>query len=522
MSYFTVRNDEVRIGKYRFRTYFWNMGFNEIVVKALWRALVEESGRNAFCIDGTFFTYRDLAVAVSKIRQALRGVSSKHIGLVANDDLETYASILALWFEGKCYIPLHPGQPIERCTDIIEQVGITTLLDSGKETRYENIEVVMTQRLSLDEVSMDIPRSFNDDELAYILFTSGSTGRPKGVPITRGNVAAFIEGFHALGFRLTADDRCLQMFDLTFDLSVQSYLLPLLSGACTYTVTYDRIKYQAVFELLDDHHLTFTMMVPSVIHYLRPYLDELRIEELRYSLFAGEGLNLGDVDCWAECVPNAEIWNVYGPTECTIYCTGAEYVRGGGNRNVNGIMGIGKAMKDVGTIVIDDNSRICKPDEKGELCLSGPQLTPGYWDDETKTRAAFFQHDGQRFYKTGDVCAMNAAGDILYYGRKDSQIKIQGYRIELSEIEHVARKFYNERNAVVALPIYDHHHNCQIHLAVEHGKANSEPELIEYLHRYLPSYMIPVAVHEMKHFPQNANNKIDRRKIAEYIQKNNK
>ena len=179
-------------------------------------------------------------------------------------------------------------------------------------------------------------------------------------------------------------------------------------------------------------------------------------------------------------------------------------------------------MKDVHTIVIDDNGRVCKPDEKGELCLAGPQLTPGYWADEEKTRTAFFLHEGQRYYKTGDVCAMNATDDILYYGRKDSQIKIQGYRIELSEIEHVARKYFDERNAVVALPVYDRCQNCQIHLAVEQGKADSEVGLIDYLHRYLPHYMIPVAVHELGRFPQNASNKIDRKKIAELIQANNK
>ena len=185
------------------------------------------------------------------------------------------------------------------------------VLDSSKETRYEGVKVTMTRQLSLIDEPMAVPCTADDSELAYILFTSGSTGRPKGVPITRGNVSAFVTAFRDLGFRLTADDRCLQMFDLTFDLSVQSYLLPLLNGACVYTISFDRIKYQAVFELLDDYHLTFTMMVPSVIHYLRPYLDELHIEELRYSLFAGEGLNLDDVDSWARSVPNARACSIF-------------------------------------------------------------------------------------------------------------------------------------------------------------------------------------------------------------------
>ena len=110
--------------------------------------------------------------------------------------------------------------------------------------------------------------NINKNDLAYILFTSGSTGRPKGVSITFGNINAFIEGFEALGLQLNEDDRCLQMFDLTFDLSVGSYLPPLLYGSCTYTVKPGRVKWQEAFRLIDEYKITSALMVPSVIHYL--------------------------------------------------------------------------------------------------------------------------------------------------------------------------------------------------------------------------------------------------------------
>nr|WP_306302537.1 AMP-binding protein [Segatella baroniae] len=163
---------------------------------------------------------------------------------MANDDLATYASILAIWMEGKCYIPLHPLQPVARCANIIEQVGIEVILDSGETTRHADRYVVHTGSLAATDEKQTPLQNFNPQAPAYILFTSGSTGTPKGVPISYGNVSAFLQSVDALGIRLRADDRCLQMFDLTFDLSVDSYLQPLLAGACVFTVRPGSIKWR--------------------------------------------------------------------------------------------------------------------------------------------------------------------------------------------------------------------------------------------------------------------------------------
>lgn len=493
------------------------MKFNETVMKKLVHSLTEGEGAPAFCIEDEFYSYWELAACVARIRGALRRVDEKYIGLVANDDLETYASIFALWMEGKCYVPLHPLQPLGRCLDIVGQVGMKTILDSSEETRYEGCHVVMTRTLEDGDALTDRPVECADSETAYILFTSGTTGRPKGVPITRGNVAAFMEAFEALGMEIGPDDRCLQMFDLTFDLSVQSYLIPVLAGACTYTVAPNRIKYQAVFELLDEYRLTFAMMVPSVIHYLRPYMDEIDVPEMRYSLFAGEGLPVDDTECWSRSVPCAEVWNVYGPTEDTIYCTAYRYEREEECKAVNGIMSIGRPMKDVDTLIVDVDCKVVETGERGELCLAGPQLTPGYWHDEEKNRQAFFLLDGKRYYRTGDICSVDADGDIAYYGRKDSQIKIQGFRIELSEIECVARKFFHDEAAVVALPVYDARKNCSISLAVETRDHNCGDSLMKHMKALLPTYMLPQTIHFLDRFPLNVNNKIDRKKIAQMV-----
>ncbi|MBM6992354.1 MAG: AMP-binding protein [Prevotella sp.] len=477
----------------------------------------EHADRNAFCIDDRFFTYRELADEVGNMRVALRQCHETHIGLVANDDIYTYASILALWMEGKSYVPLHPLQPIKRCEDIISQVGIRTVIDSSETTRYHHVDVIRPQSVDHHPESFYDETSYDCSRMAYILFTSGSTGRPKGVCITMGNVAAFMDAFFALGIQLYPDDRCLQMFDLTFDMSVGSYLAPLLRGACVYTVAPGKIKWQEVYRLMDEYELTEAQLVPSVIHYLKPYFDEISAPSMRYALFAGEGLPADDVAGWQRCLPNAEVWNVYGPTENTVYSTGYLIPRHVPVEEHNGIVGIGQAMRRVKTMVVDEQGRRLPTGIKGELCLAGPQLTPGYWHNEAKNREAFFDFAGERWYHTGDICQLQSNGNLLYLGRKDSQVQIQGYRVELSEIEHVARGFYGEQVAAVALAEGNGSDNTTIGLAVETRNREDDQPLLEHLRQFLPQYMLPTSIYHIQPFPQNASNKIDRRKIKELI-----
>ncbi len=269
------------------------------------------------------------------------------------------------------------------------------------------------------------------------------------------------------------------------------------------------------FRLLDEYKLTATFMVPSVIHYLRPYLDEIEAPQLRYSLFAGEALTADDTLPWQQTVPQAEIWNVYGPTEDTIYCTAYRLP----NRQVkqhNNIISIGKTVKHAQSIIVDEARKPVGEGVVGELCLTGEQLTPGYWQNGEKNQAAFFDLGGRRWYLTGDLCMADADGDIMYIGRKDSQVKIQGYRVELSEIEQVARRFYARKTAVVAV-VAGSTGQESIHLAVEGPDDGSRDGLEAHLRTYLPAYMIPSKIVFMPSFPQNMSNKIDRKRIKELI-----
>ena len=478
--------------------------------------------RPAFCIDEKHYTYLQFGQCVSKIRIELKKTDYRNtiVGLVINDDLETYASIFALWLEGLCYVPLHPNWPLERCLDICEQVELDLILDSSETSRYENICMLNTAQLEYTVDCLEPKEGVSDEDLAYILFTSGSTGKPKGVMMTRRNVAAFMESFWQTGIKITEEDRCLQCFDLSFDVSVQGYLVPLSKGACCYTVPYGQIKYIYAGGLIEDHQLTFGAMAPSMLRYLKPYFDEIDANSLKTCILTAEACPLNLMKDWFNCATNTEIYDFYGPTECTVYCTYYKLNKGGENKTLNGIISIGRPLANCIGLVLDENGNECKTGEKGELCIAGEQVTKGYWKNEKMNANSFFYKEingeSLRFYHTGDLCYMDIDGDIMYSGRLDHQAKIQGFRVEMGEIEWHAREFLGDKN-VVCMAFDNKEGLTEIAMFIESEEFDPN-EMIAYMRAKMPSYMIPTRLYYVPVFPLNANDKTDKVKLKTMIQ----
>lgn len=478
--------------------------------------------RNAFCIREEHYSYAQLRQCVSKIRVALQqcSYSNSKVGLVINDDLESYASIIALWLEGDCYVPIHPNWPLERCQDICEQVELDLILDSSEETRYSCIQVLNTMNLDYTVDCLEPKRGVSDEELAYILFTSGSTGKPKGVMLMRKNVAAFMDSFWQTGIEITEEDRCLQCFDLTFDVSVQGYLVPLTKGACCYTVPYGQIKYIYASSLIEDHQLTFGAMAPSMLRYLKPYFEEIDATSLKACILTAEACPLNLMEEWYNCATNTEIYDFYGPTECTIYCTYYKLTKGGENKSLNGIISIGKPLANCVGLILDEQGNELPAGEKGELCIAGDQVTKGYWKNDEKNASSFFYKEvngvNMRFYHTGDLCYKDADGDIMYSGRLDHQAKIQGFRVEMGEVEYHAREFLGGKN-VVCLAFDNKESLTEIAMFIEAEDFNPD-EMIAYMRTKMPSYMIPTRLFYVPIFPLNSNDKVDKVRLKAMIQ----
>ena len=481
------------------------MNFYNEILNSVREAIRNNTVRNAFYIDGTFYTYELFAERVSAIRGEMRKAEKNEQiwGLTLHDDLNTYASIFALWMEGKAYVPLHPSWPEDRIESIKQQVGCSNVLDACD--------------APFTEMDLDNWADASEDDLAYILFTSGSTGVPKGVQLTRRNIAAFMDSFWQTGIDITPEDRCMQVFDLTFDVSVQSYLVALTRGACIYTVPYGQVKYLYAASLIQEQHITFGAMAPSMLTYLRPYFDEFDASSMKACILTAEACPVDLMEAWYDCAKNTEIYDFYGPTEATIYCTYYKLTRGGVNLSLNGIISIGKPLANVQAIIIREDGSLVEGQEKGELCVAGDQVTPGYWKNDEKNASSFFVRDGVRYYHTGDLCYWHESGNIMYSGRIDQQAKIQGFRVELGEIEHHARQFYQNERRVMAIAFQNAQNLTEIALFVESQTEDTKP-LIEYLRSKMPHYMIPTRIFFEPSFPLNKSEKVDRNVLKQKLQ----
>ena len=446
--------------------------------------------------------------------------ANKRIGLLTGDHPLCYSSICAILASGCAFVPLSHRSPADRLLSVIEDASLEMVISHRS---YQPLDeaVAGAARCSLvrsDEIEavsgpVELP-DYDRDGLAYLLYTSGSTGKPKGVPIYHRNLEAFLDVMlDPERYEFSAEDRYLQMFDLTFDASVPAYFIPFCTGASTFVIPEEGIVSLNVIRSLQEHEITVAFLVPSVLFYVQRYFAEIRLPKLRYSLFVGEALPESIASAWRDCVPEARLQNLYGPTEATVVCFLYELDEVLPASDVeNGIVSIGRPFPGMRAFVVDERGGEVAAGERGELCIAGLQVTDRYWEDDDRSAAAFFRQDNVPAYRTGDICYLNDRDNFVYCGRRDHQVKIDGYRVELGEIEHHAREAANGANAaVVASPTADG--SVTLTLFLE-NPAVEDSEVMAYLSRKLPAYMLPKRIAALADLPLNVNGKIDRGALA--------
>ena len=359
------------------------------------------------------------------------------------------------------------------------------------------------------------------DSIAYLLFTSGSTGIPKGVMVSHQNVTSFLD-YMVNRYEITDQDRLSQMFDMTFDLSVADMFVAWERGACVCCPSEKTLINPGRF--IKESSLTIWFSVPSTAVFMKRLgaLKPGAYPNLRVSMFCGEALPVESAKAWAEAAPNSIVENIYGPTELTIACT---YYRWDSVRTPleaeYGVVPIGEPFPAMIPLVLDELFNEVKPGEVGELLITGPQLSLGYWHDPAKTAAAFVRPPGRSevYYRTGDrVRRPLGNGPMLYLGRVDNQIKILGHRVELGEVEAVVRE-ESGVDGVVALgwpKTPGGAGGVEVFLQTE---GPTRQDLKEKVAKRLPVYMAPRGYHCLAQFPLNANGKYDRNALLNILQR---
>ena len=493
------------------------------------RSVAAHPTEQALFVDERGYSYAELDELVRRwCTQMIRRLGSppKRLGVFGSRSLTSYAGALAAAYLGAIYVPLNPRFPTSRTRAmvrhadldaiIVDKLGSAKLpevlsgLDSPPAIFFPDALVPSSPDsnaplASLPTVAMD--------SVAYLLFTSGSTGSPKGVPILHSNVRAYID-WAVARYEINSSDRFSQTFEQTFDLSMFDLFVAWESGACVYAMS--PVELLAPVKYINRHGLTVWFSVPSVPAQMqrRNTLRPATLPSLRWSLFCGEALPAISAAAWQCAAPKSIVENLYGPTELTISCTVYRWDDASSPEQcVNGNVPIGTPHPGLHALLVDESLRPVGAGETGELCISGAQTSPAYWNDAERTAERFVSiGDGTErrlFYRTGDRARYQPTGDLVCLGRTDHQVKVLGFRVELGEIEAVLREVAGVFE-VVAIPWPIQEGAAQGLVAFVSQIDFNETRLKQACRVALPDYMIPSRFVPMVDMPLNSNGKVDR------------
>jgi amino acid adenylation domain-containing protein len=472
-------------------------------------------------------TYRELNESANQLAHTLyhEGIGVGDIvGLVLDRTPELLISLLAILKAGAAYLPIDPDYPQDRIVFMLSDSSASTVITSRKyqqssftpQTKTLSVETLLQQSASNPVSAPDIAVSSHD--LAYILYTSGSTGRPKGVLIEHRNIVNLL--FSMLNFPgITADDRLLGVTTVSFDIAGLELFLPQLVGATLVLADAETTRDgRALLQMLVDQNITIIQATPVTYKMmLAAGWDDTIIPELQESLkilCCGEPMSKDLAQKLT--VRCASLWNMYGPTETTIYSTGKQILA------TDELITIGRPINNTQVYILDEQFNPLPEGIAGEIYLAGEGVAQrGYLNrpelNDTKfVLNPFSRVPGERMYRTGDLGKFTTTGEIHCLGRIDHQVKIRGYRIEPGEIEQLLLKQPGVKEVLV-IAREDRPGDQRLVAYVVVSPPLSDQvflnEVVKWrgnLTETLPTYMVPADFVRLDQFPVTPNGKVDR------------
>lgn len=478
------------------------------------------AARPALWVDGQTLSYAELFERAQALADRIdqRIAPGGALGIYCQRDIPSLTGVLAAVLSGRSYLPLNPTLPEDRLRAVLRLAGPRAIICAPEtaaagvrmaEADSQGIRVFDAEgvQLSADTGTPTI-REEDGRQTLYTMFTSGTTGEPKGVRILDSNVEAYLQGIDPIT-QLTEHDRTSHFFDLSFDLSVHDIFVTFMAGAQLNILP--AARNMAIVDFVAERALTSWFSVPSLAAFCNR-LGQLRegaLGSLRTALFCGEPLAVSLARSFHAAAPNARLWNIYGPTEATIAFTAYELQRPDGLGDM--------AVVPLGWPIGEQRCAI-DGTEAGELQLGGSQVTPGYTNSPEMNETRFFDaEDGTRFYRTGDLATYSDAHGYLFNGRIDDQVKLNGYRVELLEIDAVLREVAGTPEvAAIAWPPPSTGQTDHV-VAFVTSPTASPADIRKACRARLPSYMIPRKVVTLEQMPVSPSGKIDRKALARLL-----
>jgi len=408
------------------------------------------------------------------------------------------------------YVPLDTVLPRQRIDKILAISRPALLLTPEDVTKFSS------------SAALAPAKRVQRDDPFYILFTSGSTGEPKGVIITLGCLEHFVAWMLEEQKFVPLSETFLNTAPFSFDLSVMDLYCNLTTGSTLFSITRDLVANpKMLYRALGNSGATTWVSTPSFAQMclVEEKFTEEMLPRIRRFLFCGETLAAQTAARLFERFPRAQVWNMYGPTEATVATTSVRIDRS--ILEKYSALPVGHAMPGTDVFVVNTAGEALPANEQGEIVIAGPNVSPGYLGRPDLTEAVFFEHCGRRAYRTGDQGRFQDAF-LFFEGRRDSQLKLSGYRIEPGDVEANLRALSSVRDAVVTPVIRNgavQSLAAFVVLSSQTEKSHFElaQSLRQQLAERLPVYMLPRKFVFRGAFPLTANGKVDRARLAQSL-----
>jgi amino acid adenylation domain-containing protein len=506
-----------------------------LTVVDLFEQQVEKTPDNvAVVFEGQHLTYSQLNNKANQLGQYLRSLK-RHDGTVLLADnplialaversLEMVIGLLGILKAGGAYVPIDPGYPADRIRYVLDHSATPLLLTqsslkaqlSPNDLEHDCVVVCLDNADSANQPIKNPAVSIQAADLAYVIYTSGSTGKPKGVMIEQHSLSNFLLDMQQRT-GITANDKLLAVTTLSFDIAALEIYLPLISGGILHLATRESASDALTLqEQMVQHNISFMQATPATWQLLKH--SGWQAETPLHILCGGEALSPELANYMLE--NGRRLWNVYGPTETTIWSSAYE-IKTVFHANPS----IGEPIANTRVYILDDQHRPLPPGIPGELCIAGRGLARGYLNRPDLTAEKFISVElfdkTEHIYKTGDLALWRSDSNLECLGRIDHQVKLRGFRIELGEIESVLNQHQAIKQAVVILYEADGNKRLAAYISVvseaEGDSINADSSLITELRKWLkdrlPDYMMPSNFTVLERLPLTPNGKIDRKAL---------
>ncbi len=466
-------------------------------------------------------SYAELNAAANRLAHLLmeHGVRpGDRVMLCLDRSPEIVIAILATLKVQAIYVPVDPEYPAERIKILIGDCEPRLILIDNN-TDLEEDSLLEIARLNVGDPDLVGQSEFNPEvegnaaDAAYMMYTSGSTGTPKGVLVTHRNIMSLVDGADYIDFG--PDQTFLLLAPAFFDASTFELWGALLNGGRCVVYSERVPNVSTLGQIIQNYEISGLFLTTALFNTIIDTASEI-LQPLHWLLFGGEAHSVDHIERALDALPDTQVSQVYGPTECTTFATASKLKLGPDNRLTNLPVAIGAPISNTTAFVVDEGGQLTPPGVVGELYLGGDGVAAGYWQRPELTAKRFVSKsfDGElpmRLYRTGDQVRWLPNGELEFIGRQDFQIKLRGFRVELGEVEFALRELTEVVDAVVTLR-EDSPGDKRIVAYVIPFAADSfdSEETRTNLQSRLPDYMLPSAFVTLKEYPLTANGKVDR------------